>query len=81
MVHRHLVENPLLQKRTDRPRYYRLNVTSGMSRIGLQEESRLNEISQMTNAYLMDPERKEAVDSCVELLMSEEALRTVTGSS
>src|SRR5579859_4272797 len=78
MVHLHLVEHPLLQKKTDRARYYRFNVTSGMSRIGLQEASRLNEISQMTDAYLRDPERREVVNSCVELLHSEEALRAVT---
>jgi predicted acylesterase/phospholipase RssA len=79
MVHLHLVEHPLLQKKSDRQRYYRFNVTSGMSRIGLQEASRLNEISQMTDAYLRDPERREVVNSCVELLHSDEALHAVAG--
>jgi predicted acylesterase/phospholipase RssA len=82
MVHLHLVEHPLLQKKTDRPRYYRFNVTSGMSRIGLQEATRLNEVRQLTDAYIRDPERREVVNYCVELLHSEEApsAAAVTGT-
>ena len=35
MVYMSLIEHPLLQKRAAKARYYRFNVTSGMSHIGL----------------------------------------------
>ena len=79
MVHMSLIEHPLLQKRAPKARYYRFNVTSGMSHIGLQESTKLREISQLTDAYLRDPERRETVTDCVELLASESALRAVVG--
>ena len=50
-----------------------------MSRIGLDEANRLAEISQMTDAYLRDPERRDIVSDCVELLHSEAAIREVAG--
>lgn len=78
-VHMELVEHPLLKRLTQRSRYYRFNVTSGMSHIGIQESKKLNEISQMTDAYLHDPERREVITDCVELLESEDALRGAVG--
>jgi predicted acylesterase/phospholipase RssA len=79
LVHNHVVENPLTEKKSQRPRYYRFNVTSGMSHIGLQEANRMHEISQMTDAYLRAPELKEMISDCVELLHSDEAIRAAVG--
>lgn len=77
-VHHRLLQSESLQKKSGRPRYYRFNVP-GMSGIGLQEASKLAEISQATDAYLRDPERIEIVNACVELLLSDEANMAVAG--
>jgi len=69
-AHLSLVENPLLHKLAGRSRYFRFNVTSGMSTIQMDEANRLAEISQMTDAYLHDPERREMITDCVNILSS-----------
>ena len=78
-VHMSLVENPLLRKKTQRPRYYRFNVMSGMSHIGLDEANKLKAVSQMTDAYLHDPERRDIITDCVELLSSDAEIKAVLG--
>lgn len=80
MIHTHVVENPSIEKKPQqRPRYYRFNVTSGMAGIGIDESNKLNEISQMTDSYVRDPERKEAISDCVELLLSDVEIMAVIG--
>ena len=80
MIHTHVVQNPSIEKKPQqRPRYYRFNVISGMNDIGIDEANKLNEISQMTDAYVRDPERKEAISDCVELLISDVQIMAVIG--
>ncbi len=80
MIHTHVVEHASIEKQPQqRARYYRFNVTSGMAHIGLEEANKMNEISQMTDAYLRAPERKEAISDCVELLHCDDAINAVIG--
>jgi predicted acylesterase/phospholipase RssA len=80
VIHTHVVENASIEKQPQqRARYYRFNVTSGMAHIGLEEANKMNEISQMTDAYLRDPERKELISDCVELLHCDDAIKAVIG--
>ena len=80
MIHTHVVEHVSIEKQPQqRARYYRFNVTSGMAHIGLEEANKMNEISQMTDAYLRAPERKEAISDCVELLHCDDAIKAVIG--
>jgi Patatin-like phospholipase len=69
-VHFDLLEEPRLQQEGQYARYYRLSVISGMANIGLQEASRLNEISEITDAYINSPEIKKLIFNCVALLAS-----------
>ena len=80
-VHHELVETEAVLKHNKgaRPRYYRFNVTAGMSSIGLQEADKMDKISQVTDAYLREPERTEVISDCVELLYCEEAIRLAAG--
>lgn len=81
MVHHELVETEavLKQSRGARPRYYRFNVTTGMSDIGLQEANKIDKISQVTDGYLGEPERREVISDCIELLYCDEAIRQAAG--
>lgn len=45
----------------------------------MEEAHKMNEISQLTDAYLCHPERKEEISDCVELLRSDHAVRAVVG--
>jgi hypothetical protein len=80
-VHRDLVESEAVLKlaKGGRPRYYRFNVTAGMSDVGLQEANKMDKISQVTDAYLSEPERRELISDCVALLNSDEAIRVAAG--
>jgi Patatin-like phospholipase len=80
-VHHELVQNKAVLKvvKGGRPRYYRFNVTAGMSDIGLQEADKMDKISQVTDAYLSEPERRELISDCVELLYCDEAIRGAAG--
>ena len=80
IIHTHVVENPSIEKKPQqRARYYRFNVTSGMAHIGIDEANKLDEISQVTDAYVRHPERKEAISDCVELLLSDVEIMAVIG--
>jgi predicted acylesterase/phospholipase RssA len=81
VTHDHVVENIAVAKKPrERARYYRFNVTSGMSSVGLDEAHKLKEISQMTDGYLNAAEMRERISDCVELLISDESIvRAVTG--
>jgi hypothetical protein len=79
--HHELVQSEALLKvvKGGRPRYYRFNVTTGMSGIGLQEANKMDKISQVTDAYLSEPERRELISDCVELLHCDETIRVAAG--
>ena len=80
VIHTHVFEHASIEKKPQqRARYYRFNVTSGMAHIGLDEANKLNEVSQMTDAYVRDPERKETISDCVELLRCDDAIKAVIG--
>lgn len=80
VIHTHVVEHASIEKKPQqRARYYRFNVTSGMAHIDLEEVNKINEISQMTDAYLRDPERKDAISDCIELLLCDNAIRAAVG--
>jgi hypothetical protein len=81
MVHYELMQTEavLKQNKGARPRYYRFNVTAGMANIGLQEAHKMDKISQVTDAYLSEPEMTEVISDCVELLYCDEAIRVAAG--
>jgi len=81
MVHRDLVQNKaeLKQNKGAQRRYYRFNVVSGMAGVGLHEVEKMAKISQVTDAYLGEPETREFISDCIELLYSDEAIKVAAG--
>ena len=81
MVHYKLVDTKavLKQNKGARPRYYRFNVTISISGIELQKIDKIDKISQVTNTYLSEPERKELILDYIEPLYYNKAIRLAAG--
>jgi tetratricopeptide (TPR) repeat protein len=69
----------LLLNQEQRPRYYRFNVN--IPRIDLEEIDRLADVKRMVSEYFREPEHREAISNCLQLLRSEEALKAVVHKS
>jgi patatin-like phospholipase/acyl hydrolase len=53
---------------TDRPRYYRFNVGTGLEGIALEEWTQFKKLTEATHSYLND--QREEIDACAGALLS-----------
>jgi hypothetical protein len=73
-IHRHVTDHDTVHQHGTRKRYYRFNVDSGLKDIELDEYDKIKKISDNTEGYLDDPDRRSLLDDCISLLSSDEEL-------